>query len=192
MKTQLQVVTSADRSIDLKRSGISYIITGTAFILLFTFLESIYPGYSVHSNTLSDLLAIGKPTSLIGEPVTFVIAVSWILGGYFLYRRYGKNLQLVLNILPGTGLLLAVLSPENVNIAIHSTGAVLAFTIGPIVMILAYRSITTVFRYFSLALGILSLIAVVLEFGAYYSAVVQQSLGPGGTERMIIYPIIVW
>jgi len=169
MKTQAQVITSDERSSDIRRSGLFYIIAGVSFIMLVTFLEIIYPGYSVHSNAISDPLAGGRQTSTIGEPVAFLIAVSWILGGYFLYRKSGKNFQLVLNMLPGTGLLLAVLSPENVNVIVHSIGAILAFATRPVVMILAYRTITTVFRYFSIVLGIFSLAAVVLEFGAYYS-----------------------
>jgi hypothetical membrane protein len=192
MRTQAQVITPDERSSDIRRSGLFYILAGVSFIMLVTFLEIIYPGYSVHSNAISDLLAVGRQTSTIGEPVAFLIAVSWILGGYFLYRKSGKNFQLVLNMLPGTGLLLAVLSPENVNVTVHSIGAILAFAAGPVVMILAYRTITTVFRYFSIVLGIFSLAAVVLEFGAYYSILVQQTLGPGGTERLIVYPIIVW
>lgn len=160
--------------------------------MLITFLESIYEGYSVHANTISDLFAIGRLTSTIGEPIAFLISISWILGGYFLYRGARKKFQLVLNVLPGTGLLLAVLSPENVNIVIHSVGAVIAFIISPIVMILAYRQITTRFKYFSAILGVISLGFAVLEFGAYYSSIVQQNLGPGGAERLILYPIIIW
>ena len=74
---------------------------------------------------------------------------------------------MVLNMLPGTGLLLAVLSPENVNVAIHSVGAVLAFIPGAIAAILSYRIIRSPFRYFAAFLGIFALLATVTEFGAY-------------------------
>jgi hypothetical membrane protein len=184
--------TLPSKSVDVRRSGFLFAFTGSAFLLLVTFLEIIYPSYSVHTNTISDLFAVGRLTSTIGEPIAFVIAVSWIAAGYYLYRRTEKRWRLVLNMLPGTGLLLAVLSPENVNIVIHSVGAVLAFFSAPIIMLLAFRSITTSFRYFSLFFGIFSLGAALLEFGAYYSSIVQQSLGPGGAERMILYPVIIW
>ena len=189
---ELQIFSAAPKTSDLKRAGAFDIFAGATFVLLVTFLESIYPGYSVHSNSISDLFAIGRLTSTIGEPIAFVIAVAWILGGYFLYRGTGKKAQLVLSILPGSGLLLAVLSPENVNVAIHSVGALLAFIVAPIIMLLAYRSISTSFRYFSLAFGIITLFSVVVEFGGYYSPLVQQTLGPGGWERAIIYPVVIW
>jgi hypothetical protein len=41
-------------------------------------------------------------------------------------------------------------------------------------------------------LGNYSLGFAVLEFGAYYSSVVQQTIDTGGTERMIVYPIMIW
>jgi hypothetical membrane protein len=192
LQSSHQILVSSEKRRDFKLAGSLYIFSGSAFILLITLLESLYPGYSVHTNAISDLLAIGTKTSLIGEPVAFVIAVSWIAGGYLLYRKTGMKTQLVLSILPGTGLLLAVLSPENVNVVIHSIGAILAFVIGSLVLILSYRSITTAFRYFSLIFGIISLVSVIVEFGAYYSPFVQHTLGPGGAERIIIYPIIIW
>ena len=94
--------------------------------------------------------------------------------------------------LPGTGFLLAVLSPENVNVAIHSVGAVPAFFPGVIVMILAFRMIQTEFRYFWLFFGLVSFAGVIVEFGGYYSPLVQQTLGPGGWERVIVYPLLIW
>ena len=192
MKAQSQFVSGTTAtSTDAKHAGVLFIFVGAVFILLVTLLESLYPDYSIHSNTISDLLAVGKETAYLGEPVMFIIAAAWIAGGYYLARHTGKVL-LVLNIMPGTGLLLAVLSPENVNIAIHSVGAVLAFFISPVVMLLTLRSINTSFRYFTLALAITSLSFAVLEFGAYYSSLVQQTFGPGGAERMIIYPIMIW
>jgi hypothetical membrane protein len=99
---------------------------------------------------------------------------------------------MILNLLPGTGLLLAVVSPENVNVAIHSVGAILAFIPGAIVMILAFRTIRTQFRYFSLLLGLVSFVGIIAEFGGYYLPLVQQTLGPGGWERVIVYPLLIW
>ena len=133
----------------LQAAGALLAFAGLRFLMLITVLESIYPNYSVHTNTISDLLAIGTRTSLIGEPLAFIVAVSWIGGAYYLFRKSGRRRLMALNLLPGTGLLLAVVSPENVNIAIHSAGAVIAFIPGPIVAMLSYRMIKSPFRYFA-------------------------------------------
>jgi hypothetical membrane protein len=160
--------------------------------MLVTVLESIYPNYSVHGNAISDLLAIGTNTSLIGEPLSFLFAMSWLAAAYYLFRGTGKRGLMALNLLPGVGFALAVLSPENVNVAIHSVGAVLAFIPGAIAAILSYRMIRGPFRYFAVFLGALSMLGTVVEFGGYYSSLVQQGLGPGGWERIIVYPLMLW
>jgi len=183
---------SGSAATDSKRAGLLLTFAGAGFLMLIMVLEAIYPNYSIHANTISDLLAIGTPTSLIGEPLAFAVAVSWIGGAYYLFRKSGKRRLMALNLLPGTGLLLAVLSPENVNIAIHSLGALVAFIPGPIAAILSYRMIKSSYRYFALSLGSLSLFGTVMEFGAYETAFFQQTLGPGGWERVIVYPLLIW
>jgi hypothetical membrane protein len=186
------MLNSGKDATNLRRAGALLTFAGLAFLLVVTVLEGLYPGYSVHGDSISDLLAIGTKTSLIGEPLLFVVAISWMAGAYYLFRNTGRRGLTVLYMLPGTGLLLAVLSPENVNVAIHSVGAIMAFIPGPIAAILSYRMIKSPFRYFVIPLGVLSLLGVVIEFGAYNSAFSQQTLGPGGWERIIVYPLLVW
>lgn len=183
---------SGKASSDYRRAGALLAFGGMEFLILVTVLESIYPNYSVHGNAISDLLAIGTNTSLIGEPLAFLFGILWLAGAYYLFRGTGKKGLMALNLLPGIGFVLAVLSPENVNVAIHSVGAILAFIPGAIASILSYRMIRGPFRYFAVFLGALSLVGIVVEFGAYNSSLVQQTLGPGGWERIIVYPLMLW
>jgi len=53
--------------------------------------------------------------------------------------------------------------------------------------ILAARIVRPPFRYISVILGVLSLVALGL-----YIAKAYLGLGPGGMERMIVWPILVW
>lgn len=177
---------------DRYRGGLFLCLSGIVFLLTVTVLEALYPGYSLHQNTISDLLAVGTGTSLLGEPMLFLAAILWILGAYLLFRRAGAPGRMVLNLLPGSGLLLAVLSPENVNLTLHSLGAVLAFIPGPIAAILSYRTIRSPFRYLAFSLGALSLVGTMVFFGAYETPWVQQGIGPGGWERVIVYPLLIW
>jgi hypothetical membrane protein len=186
------MLNSGKDAANMKRAGALLAFAGLGFLMVVTVLEAIYPGYSVHGNTISDLLAIGTTTSFVGEPLMFVVAISWMAGAYFLFRNTRKRGWIILNLLPGTGLLLAVLSPENVNVAIHSVGALMAFIPGPFAAILSYRIIKSPFRYFAISLGALSLLGSVVEFGAYNTDFFQQTLGPGGWERIIAYPLLVW
>ncbi|MDA4112884.1 MAG: DUF998 domain-containing protein [Thaumarchaeota archaeon] len=180
------------RASDIKLAGALFCFGGMEIILMLTLAEALYPGYSVHTNTISDLAAVGRSTALFFDPAIFVWGLSWLLGAYFLFRRSGRRRSMVLNMLPGAGVMLAALSPENVSLAVHSIGAIVAFIPGAIAMILSYRVIRSHLRYFALLLGLLSLTSVGIYFGAYYSPLVQQTLGSGGAERIIVYPIILW
>ena len=190
-ETQKPVFFDAKTS-DARRAGFIYVLAGSGLILLITFLEAISPDYSLRGNTISDLLALGTTTATIGEPTAFLLAVAWVFGAYYMFRVSRRKGFGVLNLLPGVGLLLVVLSPENLNVAVHSVGAALGSIAGAIVMIWSYRVIRSPIRYFSLALGVLSLVATVILFGAYYSPLVQNTLGPGGWERIIVYPLFLW
>jgi hypothetical membrane protein len=177
---------------DVRRAGLFYTLSGIVAFLGFSMAEILYPGYSVHHNVISDLAATTAKTSIIAEPAGFIWGLCWLLGSYLLLRKTGSRAMMVLYLLPGVGVLLAIFSPENVNIVIHSIGAVLAFIPGAIALIVSYRLIRTDLKYFAVILGVISLIGAIVEFGAYYSTIVQQVLGPGGTERVIVYPVLAW
>ena len=165
---------------------------GMEFLILVTMLESIYPNYSVHGNAISDLLAIGTSTSLIGEPLAFLFATSWLAAAYYLFRGTGKRGLMALNLLPGVGFALAVLSPENVSLAIHSVGAVLAFIPGAIAAILSYRMVGSV--------PVLCRLPGGAQHGGRPRGVRGLQLEPDATDpgsrRMgagpIVYPFMLW
>ena len=183
------------RGSDYQSAGVLYAVSGVVMFLAISVAEGLYPGYSVHKNTISDLAATTANTSALVESAGLVWGLCWLVGSYFLFRNTTtkKKGLTILNFLPGIGVLLAIFSPENVNVVIHSVGAVVAFVPGAIVVILSYRMmIRSPLRYFSVVLGVLSFAAIILEFGAYYSYAVQDVLGPGGTERVIVYPILAW
>jgi len=150
---------------DVKLAGILFFFGGMEIILLLTVAESLYQGYSVHTNTISDLAGIGRSTSLFFDPALFLWGLSWLLGAYFLFRDGGKKGMMLLNILPGIGVMMAALSPENVNIAIHSVGAIIAFIPGAITLLVSYRLIGSQLRFFALFLGLLSLASVAIYSG---------------------------
>lgn len=177
---------------DYRWAGLLWMTGGIGFLLVVSTLEALYPGYSVHGNAISDLLAVGAPTFLDGEPLMFAVATAWVLGAYLLFRDLGQTKMLVLNALPGLGLMLAVVSPENVNLDIHSLGAIMALFGGPFAAMLSYRRITTDLRYVAFLLGAISLGCAFIEFGSYGSPFFEHTLGTGGWERTILYPLVLW
>ncbi|MHB8566441.1 MAG: DUF998 domain-containing protein [Nitrososphaerales archaeon] len=191
-----------------KIAGILFSLGGLLFILLTTASESLYPNFSMLNNAMSDMAAVGTRTFPIEETAIFGVAITWIVGAYLLYRTNGRKGFMIVNALAGTGFLLAGLSPENFNIAVHSIGALLAFPFGAAAAILSYNVIRTSFRYFSICLGSLSVAATLVTFlgqkivgpcgtcvgktPGYVQSLTQLGLGLGGWESMIIFPLLIW
>lgn len=197
-----------DKISDRKLAGILFTVGASLFLLLTTVAEAVYPNFSLQTNAISDLAAIGANTAIIEGTAIIGLGLSWTFGAYLLNRTTGKRGMMILNLLPGIGALLAGFSPENVNIVIHSIGSLLAFAIGPIAVILSYKTTRVPFRYFSVGLGVLSLASTFVIFigcqivgpcGTCSSTVPQDTqrlqelgLGLGGWESMIIYPLLIW
>jgi hypothetical membrane protein len=177
---------------DYRKAGILYLLSGIVISLAISLSEALYTNYSVHTNSISDLAATTARTTFIMEPAGFIWGLCWLFGSYFLLRNTGKRGLFILYLVPAVGVLLAISSPENINVAIHSVGAIIAFIPGAMSAVYSYKLVQSELKYFSLVLGLVSLFGIVLEFGAYYSYVVQQVLGPGGTERIIVYPLLIW
>jgi hypothetical membrane protein len=191
-----------------KIAGALFSLGGLLFILLTTASESLYPNFSILNNAFSDMAAVGTRTFPIEEPAIFGVALTWIVGAYLLYQNNGRKVFAIVNVLAGTGFLLAALSPENVNITIHSIGALFAFPFGAAAVFLSYRIIRSSFRYFSIGLGSLSVAATLVTFlgqrivgpcgtcvgktPGYVQSLTQLGLGLGGWESMIIYPLLIW
>jgi len=202
------VIASTKKGTDARIAGIMFTSAGIIFLILTTASEAIYPNFSLQTNSISDMAAIGTQTTAIEEVAILGLAIPWIVGAFYLFRNTGKKSLMFLNLLPGIGAFLAALSPENVNIAIHSVGALLAFPFGAIAAILSYRMIHSPFKYFSVGLGALSLIATLVTFlgqwiigpcgtcvgntPGYVQSLNKLLLGLGGWESMIIYPLIIW
>jgi hypothetical membrane protein len=198
---------SLSRSSDAKWAGGLFAFGASLFLLLTTAAESMYPDFSMQNNAISDLAALGTATTAMEETAVLGLAVCWICGAYYLFRKTGRRGMMALNLLPGAGFLLAGLAPENVNLAVHSLGALLAFPIGAVSATLSYRAIRGSFRYLPVFLGALSLVATFMIFFGYSLAgpcgtcsgstgydqsLDKLALGLGGWESMIIYPLLLW
>ena len=181
-------------------AGVLFTFGASLFLLLTTAAEAVYPNFSLQTNAISDLAAIGVKTTVLEETAIFGLGISWSLGAYYLFRKTGRRGTMVLNMLPGVGFSLAGLSPENVNVIVHSIGT-FAFPLGAIVVILSCRLTTSPIRYFSAILGTISLVSTFFIFVGYrvicgtcgyQEGMSALPLGLGGLESMIIYPIVIW
>lgn len=166
----------------------------TIFIIGLNVSEELYPGYSVSENYISDLGAtcrsgecqVFQPSSLIFNSCVFIAGLCAAIASYFLWREFKTRLFPGLLALAGAGAMGVGLFPEY-NLFLHYTSAFLAFVFGGLATIAASTVAKSVMRYFSIMMGLLTLIAFVLMVTHHY-----MGLGPGGMERMVLYPFALW
>ena len=174
-----------------RRAGALLLSSGIIFVIFNTIAESIYPDYSVRADALSDLGALGHPTTFLWNGQLFVCGVLSLVGMSLIVFRSslsefvpGKSLR-ILFLLPSFGTLIVSLFPENTILAIHSFGSFTVFVFGAISAIYAFKITKSPFRYFSLILGLISLVAIPLLADS-------SLLGFGGMERLVVYPYTIW
>ena len=167
-----------------KKAGALIIFACVQFLLFLIITEALRPDFSIHRNYISDL-GVG-PYAYIFNVSVFLFGLAMVVGVYFVHRVFNYRLLFILLVITGIGAMGVGLFPED-HIVPHSIAALIAFFFGPLSAIVSHKVQEPPFSYISVVLGVLSLVALVL-----FVATVYLGLGPGGMERMIAYPIILW
>jgi hypothetical membrane protein len=179
-------------------AGVLYSTAG--FILLMGILtaEMKYPVWRHYSTRqeISDLGGTDPPHSVITQPSATIFDVTMMVAGvlilvatYFAWRHYQHKVLLVVSGLFGLGALLVGIFPGNTGP--HPYVAMLAFVFSGVAAVTAAKVTTAPFRWMSLAVGVISLAALVIgELGE--NSVIAKSIGLGGVERWMLFPVILW
>jgi len=154
--------------------------------------EALYPGYGISQNYISDL-GVG-PSAMIFNSSVFLLGLLVVASAYFVHSSFRNHLVTILLVLAGVGAMGVGAFPENSPV-MHEIVSDIAFIFGGLLPIAAYRLVRKPFSYLSVVMGVLSLSAIVLLSAEYSFGLGEQyylGLGPGGMERMIAYPILLW
>ena len=181
--------------------GSLLILAGAAILMGIITAEALftYP-YSTAGNTISDLGSTWQPGNKVREPsatifnTTMIVTGLMIVGGAVLIRKATDSRALtVATTLLGVFVFLVGVFPGNeINgspdtTGVHPVVASLTFLSGGVAAILAGRAVRPPFRYLSICLGAVALLALV--FAAWLG---DTKLGEGGVERWVAYPIVLW
>ncbi len=174
-------------------AGAFMFIGSMQFVIGMVLAEIFYPGYNVSANYISDLGATCRDTCIIYQPSAFIFNTSVIFLGililissYCLWLEFKNNLISIFIGLSGLGAVGVGLFPETAGI-LHLIVSLVTFLFAALSAIAARNFVKPPFTYFSVFLGVASLAALVLFGLKFYSG-----LGPGGMERMIAYPVLLW
>ena len=179
-------------------AGVLYSSAGFVLLMGIITAETKYPIFRHYSTRqeISDLGGTRPPQGLVTQPsamifdTTMLIAGVLLLAGAFaLWRLYRDRLLAVVSTLFGVGVLGVGIFPGNTTP--HPFVAMIAFVFSALTAIAVVRVTSAPFRYMSLVVGLLSLAALVAgELGD--NSPVVKSIGIGGTERWVVFPLILW
>lgn len=181
-----------------KLAGIILLIGCVQFFLAINLAETQYPGYSTSKNTISDLAGNLPPI----EPAATIFNVSIILLGILIIISVILILKSGGCRLFSTCMLILAISAMGVGLfpgypgnSIHALFAILAFIFGSLAVLFSYRlGINIPMVIISFILGFTSLIIIISVF-IWGSGILNPfivTLGIGGAERFIVYPLILY
>lgn len=178
-----------------KKAGVLVFIGGAQFLVFMIIAEAVYPNYSVSMNYISDLGVWGQPSAIVFNPSIIIFGLLVLIGAYFEQKTFGMRSFSTTVALSGLGALLVGFFPENTVLingipVVHTIAALLSFLSGGLSAIISYRVTQSPLRYFSVILGVASLLALALFISTSTSG--YLGLGVGGMERMIVYPTLIW
>jgi len=163
------------------------------FIVALVVAEAFYPGYSVAQNYISDLGAtcratctVVQPTSTIFNSSVTLLGLLTLVSSYFIQRGFRWRVFTFLVFMTGIGATGVGVFPETAGV-IHHLVSLITFVFAGLSAIASYRLQKPPSSYLSVLLGLITILALTL-----YVSDIFLGLGPGGMERMIVYPALIW
>lgn len=181
-------------------AGVLFFIASTQFILGLVVAEASYPGYSISDTYISDL-GVG-PSSATFNASAFLLGLLSLIGVYFLPRTAdSRGLTVLLGLMAvgamGVGIFTSAFT------TIHGIVSLMAFGFGGLSAIASFKVSKLPLSAISVILGAMTLGALALYAGGLVTTGSLTSneppasefflgIGPGGMERMIAYPALIW
>ncbi|QLG50611.1 DUF998 domain-containing protein [Natrinema halophilum] len=174
-----------------KRAGAFFVALAAQFITVIMLAAAMAPGYDFGGAAISDLGVIAE-TALVFNISLTIAGLFNLLGGFYFYRTHGKRWLFAIFALAGIGAIGAGVFPLDTG-GLHSLFALLAFVFFNVQALGTATRLSGVMRAISILAGGIGLVFVVLmAVGDAGNTAAFGPIGHGGTERMIVYPVMLW
>nr|WP_225316375.1 MULTISPECIES: DUF998 domain-containing protein [Haloferax] len=172
-------------------AGVLFFTLAAQFMTVIMLAAAMVPGYNFNTAAISDL-GVFPETALLFNVSLVVVGVFNLLGGYAFYRTHGTRWLLALFGIAGLGAIVAGLFPLGTS-DLHSLGALLAFLFFNLQALGTATRLDGAMKAVSILAGVVGLVFVALMIvGDSGNAAAFGVIGHGGTERMIVYPPMMW
>lgn len=175
-------------------AGVLVVVGVVVFMFGWHLAEFLYPGYSVSGNFISDLGAtcrggecvIIEPSASIFNSTVIFLGVMLLASSRFIHAVFKKIYVTVLIAVTGVGAVGVGAFPETAGV-LHTIFSLVTFAGAGLAILSTATVLKPPMRFLSLALGLTTLAALVL-----FASDTYLGLGPGGMERLIVYPALMW
>lgn len=168
-----------------KIAGLLLFLGASQFLIFMLIAEVLYGNYSISENTISDL-GVGPHSAVIFNASIIILGMFIIFAAIIFHPIHKMKLFSFLLVLTGIGAMGVGIFNENLR-PLHEIFAAMTFIFGGISAIWSSRLVRFPLSVCVIVLGSLTLIFIIL-----FASEIYLGLGRGGTERMAVYPIILW
>ncbi|MCA9241806.1 MAG: DUF998 domain-containing protein [Planctomycetales bacterium] len=191
--TSLAHDTSAEargiRSLHL--AGLLYGFLAAQFMTIIMLAASMAPGYDVAGGAISDLGTIEETAGIFNASL-LTVGLLMIAGGFLVFRTQRSIISLGISLIAGIGASGAGLFPLDRG-DLHGLFALAAFLFFNLQTASDAIWSRGLIRGVGLALAVLGIAyLIVMVIGDSGKPAVFGAIGHGGTERLIVYPPMIW
>jgi len=183
------------------KAGVLLFLGVAQFWLIETISETMYPNYNPATNYISDLgppcspgVACGsQSTWMLFDTSVIILGIAVLVAAYLLQGQFRQKPLTGLMGIAGLGAIGLGVFDESAPFMLHHIFSMIAFLAMGLAALVSFRLQKPPLGYFSIVLGLLSLISLVLYLpDTGVSAGGYLGIGGGGLERMIVYPVFLW
>jgi hypothetical membrane protein len=166
-------------------------LLGASFLTVTMLAASMAPNYDFNAAAISDLGVI-EETAILFNGLLVATGLLNAAAGYLLFRTHRRLPILAVVLLASVGATGAGLLPLNTG-GLHSLFALAGFVFFNVEAAISGLLVRGPMRWVSLAAGCVGLVyVVIMVIGDSGNPGVFGAIGHGGSERMIVYPAMLW
>ncbi len=174
------------------KAGALLFLGSVQFGILLMLAEAVSPTYSVQLNYISDLGYLFHTSAPIFNSSAVVFGILAISSAYYLQRSFRWTPFTFLVTLAGVGLLGVGIFNEGSPFQLHELFSLVAFLFSGLSAIAAWKLQKVPLSYFSVILGVVTLVSLALFLPGSGSIGTSIGIGVGGLERLVVYPVWLW
>lgn len=183
----------------VRSGGVLLAVAAIQFVVAMILVQDRYPRYSLTANYISDLGGASSPWALVFDGSVIALGAIAILAFLLIWSAFEPGARraagLGVLILAGAGAIGVGVFPETTHVLggrMHGIVSAIAFVGAGVGLLLLSFAMNRPDRWhwsrpYALVSG-----AVILVATALFELSLDLGLGPGGMERLVVFPILVW